>query len=179
VRNGGFCIIPISATFPGLQVVYLIMMYISVYPVVINMRHSNLYEERSLGIYANDPRSAGNMDDSESHSILDTAGTALRRTFSFQGVGVPVTAANEKQSRLYFINQQIRSQLAHDLWWLSLAVVIITISERKTFSRFQPHSTSSTSYLGWYPHTARSVFLLVCQTKITRSRAGGIRQASW
>ncbi len=27
------------------------MMYISVYPVVITMRHSNVYEERSLGIY--------------------------------------------------------------------------------------------------------------------------------
>ena len=31
------------------------MMYVSVYPVVITMRNSNVYEERSLGIYDDDP----------------------------------------------------------------------------------------------------------------------------
>jgi len=110
----------------------MIMMYISVYPVVITMRHSNVYEERSLGIYADDPRRARDMEDVE-HSLLGTAGTALRKTFSFQGVGVRAAAQDEKQGRINFISQQIRSQLAHDLWWLALAVLIITISETKHF----------------------------------------------
>jgi Trk-type K+ transport system membrane component len=108
------------------------MMYISVYPVVITMRHSNVYEERSLGIYADDPRRA-NAEGPETHSLLGNASTALRKTFSFQGVGVPVAPKDEKQGRINFISQQIRSQLAHDLWWLALAVLIITISETKHF----------------------------------------------
>jgi hypothetical protein len=65
------------------------MMYISVYPVVITMRHSNVYEERSLGVYADDPRRA-NAEGPETHSLLGNASTALRKKFSFQGVGVPV-----------------------------------------------------------------------------------------
>ncbi len=46
---------PIPSLYIGLQILYVIMMYISVYPVVITMRHSNVYEERSLGIYSDDP----------------------------------------------------------------------------------------------------------------------------
>ena len=49
VRSGGFYITSIANLRIGLQVLYVIMMYISVYPVVITMRHSNVYEERSLG----------------------------------------------------------------------------------------------------------------------------------
>ncbi|KAK4442869.1 cation transport protein-domain-containing protein [Podospora aff. communis PSN243] len=132
VRSGGFYVIPISAAYPGLQVLYTIMMYISVYPVVITMRHSNVYEERSLGIYADDPRRQ-NTEPPEAHSLLDNASTALKKTFSFQGVGVPVTPKDQTQGRINFISQQIRSQLAHDLSWLALAVLIITISETKHF----------------------------------------------
>jgi Trk-type K+ transport system membrane component len=111
----------------------MIMMYISVYPVVITMRHSNVYEERSLGIYADDPRRAGNLEDVEARSIIDTATTTLRRTFSLQGVGVPAVPQDEKQGRISFISQQIRSQLAYDLWWLALAVLLITIIETRNF----------------------------------------------
>lgn len=56
VRNGGFYVVSISNLRIGLLILYVIMMYISVYPVVITMRNSNVYEERSLGIYADDPQ---------------------------------------------------------------------------------------------------------------------------
>ena len=45
---------------PAILVSYLVMMYISVYPVAISMRRTNLYEEDSLGLYADD-----NNDDNE------------------------------------------------------------------------------------------------------------------
>ncbi|KAK4964122.1 hypothetical protein LTR66_012464, partial [Elasticomyces elasticus] len=45
VRSGGFYVVPISSLRIALQVLYVIMMYISVYPVVITMRNSNVYEE--------------------------------------------------------------------------------------------------------------------------------------
>ncbi|KAG4427240.1 hypothetical protein IFR05_017277, partial [Cadophora sp. M221] len=70
VRSGGFYIIGISELRIGLQVLYVIMMYISVYPVVITMRHSNVYEERSLGIYAEDDSSLFSSDDTDEESRI-------------------------------------------------------------------------------------------------------------
>lgn len=55
VRSGGFYVVPIPNLRIGLLVLYVLMMYISVYPVTVTMRNSNVYEERSLGIYADDP----------------------------------------------------------------------------------------------------------------------------
>src|SRR3954467_7055087 len=101
----------------------MIMMYISVYPVVITMRHSNVYEERSLGIYADDPRRGGDSEGADTRSMLGTAGSALKKTLSFQGVGVATPAASS-QGKINFISQQIRGQLAHDLWWLAIAVLL-------------------------------------------------------
>lgn len=37
---------------PGTQLVYIVAMYISVYPVAISIRNSNIYQERELGIYS-------------------------------------------------------------------------------------------------------------------------------
>ena len=139
--------IPISGLYPGVQVVYVIMMYISVYPVVITMRNSNVYEERSLGIYADDadadnPAAAPGTDETNiesehpdgrrHHSII---GTALKRTITFQGVGVHPTPprGSGEESRISFISHQIRGQLAHDLWWLVLAVFIISTVETRHF----------------------------------------------
>ncbi|WBW73053.1 plasma membrane potassium ion transmembrane transporter Trk1 [Schizosaccharomyces osmophilus] len=53
-RTAGFTSITLSALHPAVLVSYLIMMYISVYPVAINMRNTNVYEERSLGVYTFD-----------------------------------------------------------------------------------------------------------------------------
>ena len=37
---------------PAILVSYLVMMYISVYPVAISVRRTNVYEEQSLGVYS-------------------------------------------------------------------------------------------------------------------------------
>ena len=37
---------------PALLVSYLVMMYISVFPLAMSIRRTNVYEEKSLGIYA-------------------------------------------------------------------------------------------------------------------------------
>lgn len=81
------------------------MMYISVYPVVITMRHSNVYEERSLGIYEDDHHyhdydyedsSNGNggqlshqVSNRSTSSRRQTLGDVLRRTITaaWSGVG--------------------------------------------------------------------------------------------
>jgi len=152
VRAAGFAVISISVLYVGVQVLYLIMMYISVYPVVITMRNSNVYEERSLGIYEDEdeaikeqenltntnPLSSGPEPDPK-HTLRrrNTAavlGQQLRRAATFQGVGVARPVKSEEDtSRISFIGQQIKGQLAHDLWWLVLAILIIVIIETDHF----------------------------------------------
>ena len=55
VRSAGFAVFAISDMQLGLQVIYTGMMFIAIYPVIITMRNSNVYEERSLGIYEDKP----------------------------------------------------------------------------------------------------------------------------
>ncbi|KAL8393209.1 hypothetical protein RB595_003126 [Gaeumannomyces hyphopodioides] len=149
VRSGGFYVVPIAKVYIGLQFLYVIMMYVSAYPVVITMRHSNVYEERSLGIYAGeqeppsfDPE-VGSMHVMSQGSAAEASGTkrrpaaefgqALRRTFTpWHGVGVAGSNASAP-TRISFISQQIHGQLAHDISWLVLAVLVITTIETGHF----------------------------------------------
>ncbi|ORY57908.1 cation transport protein-domain-containing protein [Pseudomassariella vexata] len=152
VRSGGFYVVSIPTLYIGLQVLYVIMMYISVYPVVITMRHSNVYEERSLGIYDEDPQIAAQSwaGSTGLSTVLGSASTtavakapinvfqrALRRTLSeWHGVGAArhhSTTDGEAESRIGFISHQIRGQLTHDLWWLVVAVFIIVTIETHHF----------------------------------------------
>ena len=51
-RTAGFAVVNLAELHPAIQVSYMIMMYISVFPIAISMRRTNVYEEKSLGIYA-------------------------------------------------------------------------------------------------------------------------------
>ncbi|PKS10183.1 hypothetical protein jhhlp_001933 [Lomentospora prolificans] len=77
-RTAGFSCFPINLLHPGVQTLYLIMMYISVFPIAISIRGTNVYEERSLGIYGN-----GDEDDGWGKSTMNYIGTHLRRQLSF------------------------------------------------------------------------------------------------
>lgn len=88
VRSGGFYVVAIPTVRIGLQVLYVVMMYISVYPVVITMRNSNVYEERSLGIYA------GDEDDSQPKQVEQGL------SFFHRVTGVFAAEANNSTPRL-------------------------------------------------------------------------------
>lgn len=123
------------------------MMYISVYPVVITMRHSNVYEERSLGVYADDMDS--HSINSNSSSVYDPShlnapggaqpgflGRALRSMLGegWDGVGAaPQHPNHHTESKTSFISHQVRGQLSHDLWLLVLAVWVIATIETRHF----------------------------------------------
>lgn len=119
VRSGGFYVVSIPTLRIGLQVLYVLMMYISVYPVVITMRNSNVYEERSLGIYADDPIER-----------KDIEGGAISRLAHRLG-----GSDSAVETRGYFVRQQLNGQLAHDLWWLMLSILLITCIEVSNFER--------------------------------------------
>jgi Trk-type K+ transport system membrane component len=74
IRSAGFTVISISSLRIGLQALYVPMMFISAFPVAITMRSSNVYEERSLGIYASElraqPPSFTSLEASGSASLL-------------------------------------------------------------------------------------------------------------
>ncbi|KAH6950465.1 hypothetical protein HG530_012966 [Fusarium avenaceum] len=148
VRAAGFAVVSISGLYPAVQLLYMIMMYVSVYPVSITMRHSNVYEERSLGIYEDDPQileaENGNSflptisEEPEKPKLRRRATAAVQKTvkksMTFHGVGVrPPPKGPDDNSRISFIGQQIRGQLAHDMWWLVLPVIIIMIIETDHF----------------------------------------------
>ncbi|KAL2148035.1 hypothetical protein VTI28DRAFT_91 [Corynascus sepedonium] len=63
IMSTGFSIVSVSAVYFGLQVLWLIKMYASAYPTSITVRGSNVYEERSLGIYAGDEPEEAHDDD--------------------------------------------------------------------------------------------------------------------
>ncbi|KAL1889853.1 low affinity potassium transporter [Ceratocystis pirilliformis] len=76
-RTAGFACLDISQLHPGVQVSYMIMMYISVYPIAISIRRTNVYEERSLGVYESI------YDDEDEGADVSYVGTHLRRQLSF------------------------------------------------------------------------------------------------
>jgi Trk-type K+ transport system membrane component len=120
VRAGGFYVVPMSSVRISLQVLYVIMMYISAYPVAITMRNSNIYEERSLGIYADDSNSDGDSDSRYPKPVH-----WLRSRFA--------SSTQDSRTKWYFVQHQLHAQLAHDLWWLVLAVFLIMVIEGSQF----------------------------------------------
>ncbi|KAF3399952.1 Low-affinity potassium transport protein [Penicillium rolfsii] len=128
VRAGGFYVVTIADLRQGLLVLYVLMMYVSAFPVLVTIRNTNVYEERSLGIYADDetpePRASRN------NVLID-----LVR----HHIGRPNIS---ESSRSYFVHQQVRSQLSHDIWWIALAVLFIAIAESDHYNN-QPVAFST------------------------------------
>lgn len=219
--SGGFSIISPSSIYFDLQVLWMAIMYLETYPGTITMRNSNVYEERSLGIYAGDdtpgddekhrpgggddahtaahvltllsvpprrndvslsPKSAfSQASNMSTRSVKKLAavgrrGTAFvgkqiqKRMTGFQGVGVnaprrsgrlqggggaskstfftvnpPVTSplpsnsssatftsiSTKHEGEVDLVSQHVRSQLSHDVWWIVLAIFVISIIETK------------------------------------------------
>ncbi|KZV88401.1 hypothetical protein EXIGLDRAFT_839267 [Exidia glandulosa HHB12029] len=104
VRAAGFATIGISALAPAVKVLYVTMMYISVYPIALSVRTTNVYEEQSLGIFEAE-------DSSEEEPGVDRDGSR-----------------GEVWGR--YLAWHARKQLAFDMWWLGVALFLICIVER-------------------------------------------------
>ncbi|TFK50964.1 TrkH-domain-containing protein [Heliocybe sulcata] len=103
VRAAGFSAVALSALAPAVKVLYVIMMYVSVYPIAMSVRSTNVYEEQSLGVFE---------DDDESENDID-----------FQASGPRVAVWSR------YLAWHARKQLAFDMWWLGLALVLLCIIE--------------------------------------------------
>jgi Trk-type K+ transport system membrane component len=204
IPSGGYAIVSPSAMYFDVQVLWLVIFYTAAYPHIITMRKTNVYEERSLGIYEGDeaeveqlhsassslfdidaalPAMPSAAPDPEKTSItpmkslgqIGRRGTTFvgrqiqHRMAAFHGVGVanaPTTttpAPLKRATTMDFgrtmsihslnshpttrppslISQQVRGQLSHDVWWIALALFLITLIEThhsiedpKTYSVF-------------------------------------------
>ncbi|KAK8108612.1 hypothetical protein PG984_014413 [Apiospora sp. TS-2023a] len=77
-RTAGFAVLNLSQLHPAVQTSYLIMMYISVFPIAISVRRTNVYEEKALGLYG----SSGENEE-QNGSGFSYVGAHLRRQLSF------------------------------------------------------------------------------------------------
>ncbi|KAK4141645.1 cation transport protein-domain-containing protein [Dichotomopilus funicola] len=77
-RTAGFSCVNLAALHPAVQFSYMVMMYISVFPIAISVRRTNVYEEKSLGVY-----SSHDIDESANQNDLAYVGSHLRRQLSF------------------------------------------------------------------------------------------------
>ena len=77
-RTAGFSCVNLYYLHPAIQVSYMVMMYISVFPIAISVRRTNVYEEKSLGIFGGEEASATDEDTDPSY-----VGQHLRRQLSF------------------------------------------------------------------------------------------------
>ncbi|KZT72263.1 hypothetical protein DAEQUDRAFT_26204 [Daedalea quercina L-15889] len=103
VRAAGFATVNLADLAPAVKVVYVIMMYVSVYPVAMSVRSTNVYEEKSLGVFEDDEES----EDEE-----------------FNPTGNRVTVWSR------YLAMHMRKQLSFDMWWLGLALVLVCIIEK-------------------------------------------------
>lgn len=76
-RTAGFGVVNLAELHPAIQVSYLVMMYISVLPIAISVRRTNVYEEKSLGIYGSP------AEEDEDEGEPSYVGAHLRRQLSF------------------------------------------------------------------------------------------------
>ncbi|XXH05447.1 isoleucine-tRNA ligase [Hypoxylon texense] len=70
IPSGGYAIVSPSAIYFDVQVLWLVVYYTAAYPHIITMRRTNVYEERSLGIYEGDQAEPEQLH-SASSSVFD------------------------------------------------------------------------------------------------------------
>ncbi|KAK6949393.1 hypothetical protein Daesc_009468 [Daldinia eschscholtzii] len=80
IPSGGYAIVSPSAMYFDILVLWLVVYYTAAYPHIITMRNSNVYEERSLGIYEGDQPEEEQLHSASSSVIEEEAANILDET---------------------------------------------------------------------------------------------------
>ncbi|KAF7345041.1 Potassium transporter [Mycena venus] len=104
-RASGFSIIPVASASPALQFMYVVMMYIAVYPVAMTIRSTNVYEVESLGVFEEPP----DEEDEEPE-------------------GLDKLEPRERIGR--YLRWHLDRQMSIDIWWLVWGVFLVAVIER-------------------------------------------------
>ncbi|WBW74583.1 plasma membrane potassium ion transmembrane transporter Trk2 [Schizosaccharomyces osmophilus] len=117
-RAAGFTVVDIGSIAPALIVSYMFMMYISAY-IAMSIRQTNVYEERSLGIYA---------PPADESSESDTDSSDKEQQQQQDAKTKPKTGRN-------YLVDHLQRQLSHDLWYMFFGFFLITILEGSRLQR--------------------------------------------
>lgn len=120
-RTAGFSVVNISQLHPAVQVSYMLMMYVSVLPLAISIRRTNVYEEQSLGLYGEMAREDTISSEQSDTSEGTTSGSNSPRDQARQKKKQPTSES--------FIGAHLRKQLSFDMWFLFLGLFIICLCE--------------------------------------------------
>ncbi|KAF9265108.1 TrkH-domain-containing protein [Marasmius fiardii PR-910] len=104
-RASGFSIVPLASFAPALQFLYVVMMYIAIYPIAISIRATNSYEEQSLGVFE------------------QPAEETEPQNQELKGLDV-------RQRVHRYVGWHLKKQVSMDIWWLIWGVFLVTIIER-------------------------------------------------
>lgn len=110
-RIAGFSILPLPELHIAVRFSYILLMYVSVYPLAISIRKTNVYEEQTLGIY-------GDEEDfnEDERSVLESAKSG----------GIAPSSP---------LLSHMQRQLSHDLWYLVLGLFLVIICEAGKIER--------------------------------------------
>ncbi|KAJ7619581.1 potassium transporter [Roridomyces roridus] len=104
-RASGLSIVPVAASSPALQFLYVVMMYIAVYPVAMTIRSTNVYEAESLGVFEEPP-----PEEDEEPADLENY---------------------ERRERIgRYLLWHLDRQMSIDIWWLVWGVFLVAVIER-------------------------------------------------
>ncbi|KAI8138413.1 cation transport protein-domain-containing protein [Fennellomyces sp. T-0311] len=137
-RNAGFTTVSIFDLNPGTIVIYIVAMYISVYPVGISIRNSNVYQERELGIYS-DP------DDENDEASAPTPSTILRRFPTMSSV-VSVSKKLIPKPPSFYVITQLQRQLAQEICWVIVGIFLVCVLEAESIMRPSPITALTVMY---------------------------------
>ncbi|KAJ6542799.1 potassium transporter [Mycena capillaripes] len=104
-RASGLAIVPLASAAPSLQFLYVVMMYIAVYPVAMTIRSTNVYESESLGVFEEPP-------DEEDEEPAD-----LEKLEPRERIG-------------RYLLWHLDRQMSIDIWWLVWGVFLVAVIER-------------------------------------------------
>lgn len=140
-RNAGFSVIGLADINPGAQLVYIIAMYISVYPVAISMRNSNIYQERALGIFRGEDEEPVQFSEKD---LSDAPFIKLKRHSTMTSI-----AQNTKKLLKgpdFFVITQIQRQLTSDICWVITGIFCICVLEAESIMSPSPVTIATVIY---------------------------------
>ncbi|ORE03173.1 cation transporter [Rhizopus microsporus var. microsporus] len=121
--------------------VYIVAMYISVYPVAISMRNSNVYQERALGIFRGENEEPQQFSENE---LSEAPFIRLKRHSTITSI------ANHSKKLLkgpdFFVITQIQRQLTSDICWVITGIFLICVIEAQSIMSPSPVTTATVIY---------------------------------
>ncbi|KAG1137617.1 hypothetical protein G6F37_011101 [Rhizopus arrhizus] len=140
-RNAGFSVVSLSDLNPGSQLIYIVAMYISVYPVAISMRNSNVYQERALGVFRGENEEPQQFSETE---LCEAPFIKLKRHSTMTSI------ANHSKKLLkgpdFFVITQIQRQLTSDICWVITGVFLICVIEAESIMSPSPVTIATVIY---------------------------------